>query len=226
MDILSPFVFLRIVIIFKGAFPFALWILFPWVQVLLFITSFISLLKYLDRLVIVSLFLCEIPDSSSAFLWPTLPMPSGEHCYCSLFLVLFLSVSVFAAVFRVRSIGTGWCWVGYIGSWSSKLYASYFSWLLPATGNSTLCLFPKHCSHLDTDAPASAVWSHMGREAWAQVALSSCLTTVPQLFVSCPSYCLLLASTVSSHGASFISFHVLWQYSLWAVLSVLDCAFL
>ena len=50
-----PLLSLRIIIC-KGAFPFALWILFHWVQVLLFITSFILFFKYLDRLAIVSSF--------------------------------------------------------------------------------------------------------------------------------------------------------------------------
>lgn len=61
IDMLSPFIFLRTVIIFEGAFPLALWILLPWVLVLLFLTFFICVPQIEDRLVIVSSFLCEMP---------------------------------------------------------------------------------------------------------------------------------------------------------------------
>lgn len=74
-----------------------------------------------------------------------------------------------------------------------------FSWMLPATGNNTLCLCPKHCSQLETDTPVSAIWSPMGREVWeGNVLLAVWLPLLNS--VSCPSCHLVPATTVSRHG--------------------------
>lgn len=64
MDVLSHFIFLRIIIILKVAFPFSLWILLPKeIQQILFSSLPLSFafLKYLPGLLIVSSFLHEIP---------------------------------------------------------------------------------------------------------------------------------------------------------------------
>lgn len=188
MDVLSPFIFLRIVIILKVAFVFSLWILLPWVPILL--------LHYLFYLHYASIWL--VADGELIFAWDPLAaglyslwlwsaIPRGRHSCCSL-----CSLFLFWVFFRVCRIGMGWCWVGYFGCWSSELFVLYFSWVLPAIGNNTLCLHPKQCSYLETGTPVSkAIRSQMRSEVWPGIVLPGCFVTIPQtnslLAVPCPS---------------------------------------
>lgn len=84
-----------------------------------------------------------------------------------------------------------------IGSWSSELYASCLSWLLPAVGSMSVslsqALLPPWKQML-----LSQPWSHVGREARAGAVLPGGLTAVPQLLVSCPSRVLFWPPRLSS----------------------------
>lgn len=80
----------------------------------------------------------------------------------------------------------------------------------------------RQCSHLETDTLNSgAIRTQMGRQLWAEVVLPGCFTAVLQPnSASCPLCHLVLASTVSRYGASFIFFPC---YETILIAGILEC---
>lgn len=180
-----------------------------------------AFLRYLAGLLIVSSFFAwDFLASGLYSLWLSSFKSKGRTQLLQL---------VLRVVFRVCRTGMGWCWVGYIGSWSSELYASFFSWMLPAIGYNILCLCSRQCSHLETDTLNSgAVRPQLGRQVWARVVLLSCFTAVPQPDCLLAAPCAILFWLPQSLGMEHpsFSFPAMRQYSLWAFSNVLNCAFL
>ena len=195
MDVLSPSIFLRIILIFRLLFPFALWILIPWVPVLFCLTSFSYIPQVSVGLLIVSSFFCAILCNAAAYILCAAHLcQAGGHTCSGMCLVPFSEC------------------VGLVGddAGCDMLIAGLLRSMLPTFPACYLLLEVIPHVSAPSIAPICKRYSFLsslvsnGERGMGLFVLPGCFTAVPQLSLSCPLCHLVLASIVSGHGASFI----------------------